>query len=102
MARTWRARRHGALSRLVAGECVADLLQPLSELQEGSTAEVCSIARGWGASLRLHEMGISPGAPIKIIRNIRGGPKIIEVRGFRVTLGDRVAGRVMVRPIVKD
>jgi len=40
-----------------------------------------------------------PGTVIKVVRNIKGGPKIIDVLGGRISLGHSLAMRVCVRPL---
>ena len=74
----------------------------LSELPEGSSAEIQYVLGGHGVVLRLSEFGLCPGTMIKVVRNIKGGPKIIDVFGGRISLGHGLAMKVFVQPLANE
>jgi len=72
----------------------------LTSLRSGETGAVAYTVGGYGLVRRLAEMGLTPGAKIKVLR--KGpfhGPLQIEVRGVALALGRGVASRVYVRPV---
>lgn len=74
----------------------------LTNLHEGESGVVAYASGGFGLVRRLADMGLTPGAKIKVLR--RGafrGPLQIEVRGVALALGRGVASRVFVRPLKK-
>ncbi len=72
------------------------MIVPLSEAPEGVDLRVVSVdARGWGRVRRLLEIGLTPGAKVRVISRAPG-PVIIEVRGARFALGRGHAQRVYV------
>ncbi|MCY3413003.1 MAG: ferrous iron transport protein A [Candidatus Heimdallarchaeota archaeon] len=46
--------------------------------------------------IRLSEMGFVPGSMIKVIRNNRRGPLLIETKGIRVMICRKIAREIMV------
>lgn len=69
---------------------------PLTQLPPGATGRVVSIlARGRGQIRRLLEIGIVPGAIVRVIFN-SVGPIVIEVNGARFSLGRGLASRIIV------
>jgi len=71
----------------------------LTSLHEGEIGVVAYTVGGFGLVRRLAEMGLTPGAKVKVLR--RGpfhGPFQIEVRGVALALGHGVASRVFVKP----
>lgn len=71
---------------------------PLSMMSPGELAQVINIRSGWGLQRRLADMGLTPGAQIRIINNQMRGSVIIDLRGSRLALGRGVAQKIMVTP----
>jgi Fe2+ transport system protein FeoA len=61
----------------------------------GEALKVVRIRGGKVAARRLADLGLQPGAEIKIAGNL-GGPMIVEVKGARISLGRGIASKVMV------
>lgn len=47
---------------------------------------------------RLAAMGLTPGSEVTVCCNL-GGPMVVEVRGSRLSLGQRLASKIMVEPL---
>jgi ferrous iron transport protein A len=63
-------------------------------------AKVMGVQGGWGIRRRLGQMGIHPGDIITMLRfGALGGPILIEVHGFQVALGRRIASRITVEEV---
>jgi len=73
------------------------LIVQLSKLKEGMKGIVVKVSGGRGAVKRLYDMGLVPGAKIRIVRNaLFRGPVEIEVKGSRLVIGRGLASRVLV------
>lgn len=70
---------------------------PLSELALGETATVSGFLAGRGIVARCLALGLTPGASVRMIQNLRNGPVIALVRDTRVALGHGEAQRIVVR-----
>ena len=68
---------------------------PLSMMPTGSTGRVVAFRGGYGSMRRMMEMGITPGAIIRVINN-SVGPILVEVRGAVYALGRGMASKVLV------
>ncbi len=68
---------------------------PLGLLNEGEEAEIFNTRGGRGAILRVNELGFYPGSRIKIIRNIKAGPVLVELKGSRIAIGRGIAMKIM-------
>jgi ferrous iron transport protein A len=74
-------------------------LVKLSDLPAGSSAVVRQFPKTGTASLRLREMGLLVGTPLKLVRLAPfGDPIEIKVRGYHLTLRKSEAADVMVEP----
>ena len=72
----------------------------LADLEEGSEAVVRNVVAGYGAAGRLAEMGITPGAIVKVVRRgLAAGPIEVEVGGARFLIGLGMASKVVVEPL---
>jgi Fe2+ transport system protein FeoA len=72
----------------------------LTSLPEGERGVITDAFGGFGLVRRLAEMGLTPGAEIKLVRKCPfSGPLEIEVRGSELALGYGVASKVFVRPL---
>ncbi|MCJ7652069.1 MAG: ferrous iron transport protein A [Actinobacteria bacterium] len=54
--------------------------------------------RGHRLEHRLNNLGLVPGAPLKVVQNNAPGPIIVAVKDSRLCLGRAIAGKLMVRP----
>lgn len=71
----------------------------LAELSVGETGRVVGIAGTDEITLRLLEMGLTPGAAFRIIgRAPLGDPLELELRGYRLSVRKSEAARVEVQP----
>ena len=74
----------------------------LADLEEGAEAVVKSVVAGYGAAGRLAEMGITPGALVRVVRKgFAAGPIEVEVGGSRFLVGRGMASKVLVEPVRK-
>jgi Fe2+ transport system protein FeoA len=58
--------------------------------------------RGHRLEHRLNNMGLIPGASLKVVQNNAPGPIILAVKDSRLCLGRAIAGKLMVRPEAAD
>lgn len=73
------------------------MLTSLDQVEENKKARVIDVQGGWGIRRRLGQMGIHPGDEVTVIRyGVLAGPILIEVHGFQVALGRRIASRILV------
>ena len=77
------------------GERFDDLELPLTECEAGEIGEVVSLDADTGLGARLRELGLVPGAYVRVARN--GSPMIVEVGNARLCLRGEEASGVMVR-----
>lgn len=71
----------------------------LSETSRGERVRVVQIAGEDGLSVRLMEMGLTPGVEIVLVGAAPlGDPLEFEVRGYRLSLRRSEAARVSVEP----
>jgi len=67
----------------------------LAELSQGESGEVLSVGGCDEVTVRLLEMGLTPGIVIKHIRSAPlGDPREFELRGYRLSLRQSEAARV--------
>ncbi|MGD9142782.1 MAG: FeoA family protein [Dehalococcoidia bacterium] len=86
-----------ALRREEAVNIQVDLSRTyLSRVESGQTVTLVSLGAGWGLQRRLADMGLTPGAEIKVIRSGRPGQAVIEIRGSRMALGHGVTRKILV------
>lgn len=70
----------------------------LSDLRVGQSARVAEIAGDDEVSIRLLEMGLTPGVELKLIGTAPlGDPLEVELRGYRLSVRRSEAARVAVR-----
>lgn len=70
---------------------------PLAFARQGQTVVVVGCAGGHGARMRLADLGIVPGASLRVIGGCWGGPAIVEVRGCRLGVGHGLMHRILVK-----
>jgi len=69
----------------------------LTELDEGQTGVIISLAGGRISSKRLADLGLIPGIEIKVLRKaLFSGPVQIEICGSRLVLGRGLASKILV------
>uniref|UniRef100_A0A7C3NCF5 Ferrous iron transport protein A n=1 Tax=Candidatus Methanomethylicus mesodigestus TaxID=1867258 RepID=A0A7C3NCF5_9CREN len=77
---------------------IEDLL-PLADLPEGKTGEIILMVGGRGMTRRLCEMGLTPGAKVRMVKKAPvGGPIILEVRSTEIAIGRGLASKMLVKP----
>lgn len=70
----------------------------LSALPVGECATVLHVYGGRALVSRLATLGFTPQVEVRMIQNFGRGPVIVCLRGARLALGRREAGRVHVQP----
>jgi Fe2+ transport system protein FeoA len=69
----------------------------LTDLPIGAPGRVLSIAGSGSVARRLMEMGVVPGAPVRVIKSAPlGGPMEIWVRGYHLALRQAEAKTILV------
>ncbi|HVJ85255.1 MAG TPA: FeoA family protein [Caulifigura sp.] len=72
----------------------------LDQLPIGNTGRIAHVCGDDGVSVRLMEMGLIDGAPVKVVGAAPfGGPREYMIRGFRLSLRSTEASRVAVAPL---
>ena len=72
-------------------------MRSLQELTIGSTGQVADIAGEDTTSLRLLEMGLTPGVAVTVVGTAPlGDPLELELRGYRLSLRRNEAARVAI------
>lgn len=72
----------------------------LAELPVGRRATIARIAGGDDVTLRLLEMGLTPGAQVAIVGQAPlGDPIELELRGYRLSIRKNEAARVEIEPL---
>jgi ferrous iron transport protein A len=87
--------RLGAMAILV--NSIPSDTSTLSQLPVGTMARVMSIGGSGAIARRLMEMGVVPGAPVRVIKSAPlGGPLEIWVRGYHLALRKAEAQTILV------
>ena len=72
----------------------------LSEIERGQRVRILNVHGDDGLSIRLMEMGITPGVETALVGSAPlGDPLEFELRGYRLSLRLAEAARVTVEPI---
>ena len=75
----------------------------LAELAVGKRARICRIKGGDDVSLRLLEMGLTPGTEVLVVGQAPlGDPLELEVRGYRLSIRKSEAARVEIEPLTPN
>lgn len=75
----------------------------LADLPIGARATVVRVEGVDELSLRLMEMGLTPGVDIALLGVAPlGDPLELEVRGYRLSVRNSEAARVLVNPVIDD
>lgn len=72
-------------------------LIPLSSLKDGESAQITTIKGGRSVNLRMNELGFTTGVNLKVIRNVGGGPIMVELKAGKIALGRGIARKIMCR-----
>ncbi|MCE5259834.1 MAG: FeoA domain-containing protein [Chloroflexi bacterium] len=75
-----------------------DAVVSLADLATGEEGIVHGFQAGRGLVARCLALGFTPGTPVRMLQNLRGGPVIALVRETRVALGRGEAQRILVSP----
>ena len=75
---------------------VQRMRMPLIMLPEGAQATVVEVYGGRGLCRRLAEMGFNVGDKVRMIKNHRPGPVMVEVKDSRVALGRGATMKIIV------
>ena len=68
---------------------------PLSLLQDGEHAQIITINGGRFVNLRMNELGFNAGEKLKVIRNVGGGPILVELKAGKIAIGRGVANKIL-------
>ena len=68
---------------------------PLSLLQDGEYAQIVTINGGKLVNLRMSELGFITGEYLKVIRNVGGGPIMVELKAGKIAIGRGVANKIL-------
>ena len=72
-------------------------MRSLATLKIGSTTQVVDISGEDNTSLRLLEMGLTPGVEVTVVSNATlGDPVELELRGYRLSVRRNEAARVVI------
>jgi len=72
----------------------------LADVEEGTEVIVRNVVAGYGAAGQLAEIGITPGAIVRVVRkDVMIGPIEVEIRGARFLIGRGMASKVIVEPV---
>ncbi len=82
-------------------DCVGQRIA-LSTLPAGRQGIVYGLHGGHEFCSRVANLGFTPGASVKVLRNHGHGPVLISVRGTLVALGRAEATKVVVREVTDD
>ncbi|MDC7127374.1 MAG: FeoA family protein [Spirochaetales bacterium] len=69
----------------------------LSEISIGTEVVVESISGGKSLRQRLINLGVLPGAELKVVRISKHGPLVVNVQGAQVIIGRAMAGKIYVK-----
>lgn len=70
-------------------------MRPITAMPEGSEVTVACVTDGGESSRRLSELGLIPGAKVRIVQN-GGGPLLLKVGDARFAIGQGMAHKVFV------
>ncbi|OHD06468.1 MAG: hypothetical protein A2086_01805 [Spirochaetes bacterium GWD1_27_9] len=71
----------------------------LSECREGKNATVKDIEGGINSQKRLKDLGILDNEKIRIVKNDKTGPIIIQVKGANIAIGRNISKKINVEVI---
>jgi ferrous iron transport protein A len=71
-------------------------IMPLTMSQPGKEVTLIAVYGGRGIRMRLHSLGLIPGAKLRVLNNNGAGPLMVAVMDSRVALGWGMAHKIMV------
>lgn len=74
----------------------------LLDAPKGVPMEIVTLDGGRNMLQKLSAMGLTHHAVIKVMRGGGTGPMVVEIRGSRIGLGQRISSRIMVRPFFSE
>ena len=77
-------------------------LIPLSSLRDGERAQITAVTGGRTVNLRMNELGFTTGSKFKVIRNVGGGPIMIELKAGKIALGRGIATKIMCKRLIAE
>jgi ferrous iron transport protein A len=73
------------------------VFESLESIAVGGTATVVDVLGDDAVALRLLEMGVTPGIPVRLVgRALLGDPLELELRGYRLSIRRAEAARITV------
>jgi Fe2+ transport system protein FeoA len=69
----------------------------LTEIDTGTTVKLLSVCGGGNVCSRINRMGLTTDSILKVVRNDKSGPVIIEQDGCRIVIGRGIASRINVQ-----
>lgn len=69
----------------------------LYEIDAGKSVKVMNVCGGQNVCSRINRMGLTTDSILKVIRNDKSGPVIIEQDGCRIVIGRGIASRINVQ-----
>lgn len=72
---------------------------PLSSLIDGERAQIIGINGGRTINLRMNELGFNIGTFVKVIRNVGGGPIMVELKSGKIAIGRGVARKILCKKV---
>ncbi|MGQ4832300.1 MAG: FeoA family protein [Candidatus Asgardarchaeia archaeon] len=89
--------RHGKARRWFTPPPSIPGAVPLSMVPPNSLVEVVTLNLPYGLTIRMSELGITPGAKLKVVLN-QMGYVVIEILNSRYGLNPRISSNIFVRP----
>ncbi len=69
---------------------------PLAMAPEGRNLRIVYVRGGMRVMRRLADLGLTPGATIRIVKSMGRGPILLEVNGSRIALGRGISMKLFV------
>ncbi len=87
----------------ICSECLKERvrLMPLSMAKQGERLVIRDIMGGSGARMRLLSMGIRPEDEIAVVTNFSKGQVVIAVQSNRYVIGQGLAQKIIVEPVIE-
>ncbi len=90
--------RHGKRRRWLTPPAIAGTI-PLSAAPPNSIVEVVSLNLPYGLTIRMSELGITPGAKLRVALN-QMGYVVVELLGSKYGLNPRISSSIYVRLLI--
>jgi Fe2+ transport system protein FeoA len=73
--------------------------RPLPTIEPGAHVQVLRIVAGQRATRRLHDLGLVPGAALRMLQASGHGPLLLAVGDSRLAVERGIAQKVLVQPL---